>query len=79
MILTRILTDADVSQCFISLRRLTIYLQLVCSRANFHFSQNLRYDDASSANSGDAGFDLKPWKDGYKPLHAGLRKSMYFL
>ncbi|KIM87566.1 hypothetical protein PILCRDRAFT_815121 [Piloderma croceum F 1598] len=79
VILIRILTDADVSQCPISLRRLTTCPQLVCARANFHFSQDLRYDDASSANSGDAGFDLKPWKDGYKPLHAGLRKSMYFL
>jgi len=57
----------------------TYYADLVCSRAAFHFNQNLGYDDASSVTSGNVMFDLDHWKDGYKPLHAGLKKSMYFL
>jgi hypothetical protein len=60
--------------CLLTLANL--YLQLVCSRANFHFNQDLRYDDASSATSGETSFNLQLWKDGFQPLHKGLKKSM---
>lgn len=56
-------------------------MKLVCERAKFHFDPNLGFDEEGTVSSGDGKsvMDLTPWKEGYKPLHAGMRRSMYFL
>jgi len=55
------------------------YADLVCARAKFHFDTSLGYDDTLTSSSGDAPFMLNPWKEGYRPLHDGLKQTMYFL
>jgi len=55
------------------------YADLVCARAKFHFDTHLGYDDTLTNSSGGAPFKLEPWKDGYRPLHDALKRSMYFL
>lgn len=60
------------------------YADRVCGRDAFHFApeveESLRASDAGSTASGStAPFNLKVWKDAWKPRHGRLDGNMYFL
>jgi len=56
------------------------YADLVCGRANFHFSPELKYDDsAASVTSGSTTFNLERWKAGFQAAHQNMAKKMFYM
>ncbi|KAJ6500471.1 Piwi domain-containing protein [Mycena sanguinolenta] len=55
---------------------------LVCSRAKFHYDQDVDYFDDISVNSSDPGFSSKQleyYVKHFHPVHANMRDTMYFV
>jgi len=55
------------------------YADLVCARAKFYFSEDLKYADTNMTASTDDDFNLDRWQEGYSQIHKKIMRAMYFL
>ncbi|KAF7359355.1 Protein argonaute-2 [Mycena sanguinolenta] len=58
------------------------YADLICSRAKFHYDEDVDYFDDISVNSSDPGFKFKQleyYVKHFHPVHPNLRDTMYFV
>lgn len=57
------------------------YADRVCSRAENHFPDEMRFGESDTASTagGRAEFDLNPWEAKFKPAMLNMSRQMYYL